>query len=145
MSDTDEVRRLPQSLKDKILETEFGKNWRNWRWWKSQFTPTSATIIVGLLGLGGRWIISLSHQVDNQGVKITILETQVVPDLKLAGRVSHLEATAANHSGRLDSAESNIRSLQGQLGKFDYPEAIQEADKIDAARRRAVATRANKR
>lgn len=137
LSDTQRAARLPRSLKDKILESEFGKNWRNWRWWASQFSPTSITILLSLVGFAGTWIVSLSHKVDNQSTRIVVLETQIVPDLKLGGRVSTLENTSANHEGRIGDNESDIRSLQAQMGKFSYPDAIEEANKVDAAHRRS--------
>jgi hypothetical protein len=110
---TAEVAKLPRSLKDKILESELGKNWRNIRWWTRQFTPTSVTLLLAVSGFCGKWIIGLSHKVDNQATKIAVLESQIVPDLKLAARVGTLERDDSNHEGRLQSIERAVGSRCG--------------------------------
>lgn len=87
-------RGLRRSVKDWILKSELGENWRNIRWWSRQFTPTSVTIIVGLLGIAGTWIINLSHKVDNQNIRIVVLEksnTDKGDYIALEGRVTTIE------------------------------------------------------
>jgi hypothetical protein len=104
---TAEVRKLSRSLKEKVLATELGQNWRSIRWWARQFTPVSTTILGVVLTGTGTWIYTLSHTVDNQGTRIVVLETQIVPDLKLEVRVAQTELA--------------IAKIQGRLGDFDIP------------------------
>lgn len=132
LASTNEVKKLPRGLVHKVLETELGKNWRSIRWWGRQFTPVSASILGAVITAAGTWIITLSHKVDNQGTKITVLETEVIPDLKLAERVT-------NHEGR-------IIGLEAALGKFNYVDAIRAAAELDEAARkkREEAERMNK-
>ena len=65
-----------------ILKAEFGIHWRHWRWFSHQFTPTSTTILVALVTVCAGWIHHLSQTVGEQGVKIIVLEKQVVPVLE---------------------------------------------------------------
>lgn len=106
---------LPRRLRDKILATEFGQNWRKIRWWARQFTTTSTTILCSVLGVAGTWIVNQAHKIDNQGTRILVLETQIVPDLKLAERVG--------------SVERAVSKLEGAVGQFDYPTVKQELEK----------------
>jgi hypothetical protein len=99
----------------RVLESELGANWRKWRWWARQFTPTSLSALGVVIAAAGGWIVNQAHKIDNQGTRIVVLETQIVPDLKLAGRVGNIERDVAR--------------LQGAVGQFDYPTAKQELEK----------------
>jgi hypothetical protein len=104
---TAEVRAVRRGLKEKILESELGQNWRKIRWWSRQFTPVSTSILGIVLSGAATWVYTLSHTVDKQDVRITVLETQIVPDLKLEVRVAQTELAVAK--------------IQGRLGDFDIP------------------------
>jgi hypothetical protein len=128
-SPTITARALSRSVIHKILESELGQNWRSIRWWSRQFTPVSTTILITVLTASVTWIINLSHKVDNQSTKIVVLETEIVPDLKLTERVGALENHDANHEGRIGANERDISQLQGVVGQFDYDTAVHEAGK----------------
>lgn len=136
---TAEVQALPRRLIHKVLETELGKNWRSIRWWVHQFTPVSTSVLGIVLTAAGTWIVNLSHKVDNQGTKIVVLETEIVPDLRLTNRVIELEKLGSNHEGRI---QANERALGN--GKFNYADAVQAAAEVDA-KRKAETQKGNRR
>ena len=109
-----------------ILRVRFGKNWRWWKWFRDQWTKLSVTVVCALASGIGAMLLWNVHL----GTKVVVLETQIVPDLKLAERVSELEKLVSNHDGRIASNERDIGQVQTALGEFDYRHAREEAGKL---------------
>lgn len=100
----------------RVLEHELGERWRFFRWLARQFSPTSLTVLGAVITGAGTWVHNLSNKVDTQGVKITVLETEVIPSKDSSKEISD----------RLGRVEVDIATLKGAVGQFDWTEAQKE-------------------
>lgn len=76
-------------------------------WVRKQFTATSLTVI-GLV-VAGAWgyIAHIREQVSSLTTRVVVLETVVIPDQALKGRVSALELKDVDKEARLRNLEDN--------------------------------------
>jgi hypothetical protein len=111
MSDTEDA-----ATRSGILKAEFGVNWRNWRWLSTQFTPTSTAVLCAIVSVCGGWILHLSQRVGEQGVKIVVLEQQVVPYLEERKDESNNRVEIDNLKGRVKRLEDSYDTAQREAG-----------------------------
>lgn len=95
-----------------ILRKEFGHAWELWVWVRHQFTPSSLTVIFGILGLAATYIIHLNDRVGRQQAHITVLETQVVPLLKQNDRVVEMLSSVGIVVQRLTAIDERLGRLE---------------------------------
>jgi hypothetical protein len=104
MTDTED-----EATRSGILKAEFGVNWRNWRWLSTQFTPTSTAVL------------HLSQRVGEQGVKIVVLEQQVVPYLEERKDESNNRVEIDNLKGRVKRLVDTYDTAQREAGTPPSP------------------------
>lgn len=71
-----------------VLVRRLGPFWRAWVWFIRQWSLTSVLSLLATLTTCGLYLSSLR-------TRVVVLETQIVPDLRLAERVAKLEGAAA--------------------------------------------------
>lgn len=107
-----------------ILRLRLGPLWRFWLWFAGQWSTTSLASLLAVIGLAGGYIDRLSQRVSEQGTKIIVLETQVVPVLE--GRRDEVL-----NKVQIEDVRQRVERLEGA-----WDAAIEELRKTEARRRR---------
>ncbi len=85
-------------------------------WIRRQFTATSLSVIVAIAGAAWAYIGHLREQVSSVTTRVVVLETEVIPDLRLQDRVSDLEKGQATNEARLHNLEDNYDFARAHAG-----------------------------
>ena len=104
------------STRTQILRLEMGDNWRAWRWLQRQFSKTSIGTILALAALFVAYVQQTRVDTAKLTTRVVVLETQIVPDLKLAGRVATLEQRDVDHQARIEDLENNYSFARAHAG-----------------------------
>jgi hypothetical protein len=83
---------------------------------RKQWSKTSISVLVGVLGVCGSVIGNLYLNQERLSTRVVVLETEVVPDLKL-------KETIAEHEARLDNLERNYDFAREHAGDAPIPKA----------------------
>lgn len=98
----------------------FGKErarWIRWAIWvRQQFSATSLTVIGVILMAAWTYISNLNSYIGKVETRVVVLETEVVPDLKLKEKVATLELHDANHEARIQDLERNYDFARTHAG-----------------------------
>lgn len=99
-----------------IFRKEFGDNWRAWRWLQRQFTATSLGAIGAIVVFAGGYIVRLNQKVGEQGMKIVVLETRVVPVLEARKEESTNRVEIEDLKARVSRIEANWDVAKTEAG-----------------------------
>lgn len=99
-----------------IFRKEFGDNWRWWRWLQRQFTATSLGVIGLIVTVAGTYIVRMNQKVAEQGTRIVVLETRVVPVLEERKQESTNRVEIEDLKARISRLEANYDIAQREAG-----------------------------
>jgi len=83
---------------------------------RKQWTKTSVSFLLATLGVCGSVIGELYLREERLATRVVVLETEVVPDLKLKEKI-------AEHEARLDNLERNYDFAREHAGDAPTPRA----------------------
>jgi hypothetical protein len=83
---------------------------------RKQWSKTSVSVLVGTVSVCGGVIGDLYLSQEKLAVRVVVLETEVVPDLKLKEKI-------AEHEARLDNLERNYDFAREHAGDAPVPRA----------------------
>jgi chromosome condensin MukBEF MukE localization factor len=90
---------------------------------RKQWSKTSISVLVAVLGICGSVIGELYLSQERLATRVVVLETEVVPDLKLKEKIAEHDALLALHGARLDNLERNYDFAREHAGDAPVPKA----------------------
>jgi hypothetical protein len=99
-----------------VYGEEGAKEIRAFARFRKQWSKTSLSVLVGVLGVCGSVIGNLYLSQERLATRVVVLETEVVPDLKLKEKI-------AEHEARLDNLERNYDFAREHAGDAPVPRA----------------------
>jgi hypothetical protein len=105
----------PHTLTD-VYGEEGAKEIRAFAKFRKQWTKTSLSVLAGTLTVCGGVIGELYVSQEKLATRVVVLETEVVPDLKLKEKI-------AEHEARLDNLERNYDFAREHAGDPPAPKA----------------------
>jgi chromosome condensin MukBEF MukE localization factor len=88
---------------------------------RKQWTKTSISVLAAVLGVCGSVIGNLYLSQERLATRVVVLETEVVPDLKLKEKIAEHDAMLAAHLARLDNLERNYEFAREHAGDAPVP------------------------
>jgi hypothetical protein len=104
-----------------VYGEEGAKEIRAFARFRKQWSKTSLSVLVGVLGICGSVIGNLYLSQERLATRVVVLETEVVPDLKLKEKIAEHDAMLAQHGARLDNLERNYDFAREHAGDAPVP------------------------
>jgi hypothetical protein len=110
----------PHTLTD-VYGKEAAAQIRGFAKFRKQWTKTSLSVLAGTLTVCAGIIGDLYLSQEKLAVRVVVLETEVVPDLKLKEKIAEHDAMLAQHGARLDNLERNYDFAREHAGDAPVP------------------------